>query len=100
MKIIAYIIFAFIFYFLGFLVAKVNAPKQVVRLKQETIKSKIRVTNIKNIIRTYRNDLLGKETWLRQLHEEGKDVSLVKYIEAEAQVKLIRKIEEEISNEM
>lgn len=100
MRIIAYLIFAFIFYLLGFLVAKVNAPKQVVILKQETIKAKIRATNIRNVVKRHRNRLLAKETRLSELHSEGKEASLIEYTEVKAQLKLIRKIEEEMADEM
>ena len=52
------------------------------------------------VIRSYRNQLLREETKIRALSKSKQEMNALNYIDVKAKLELIRKIEEDVANEM
>ena len=94
---IIYILIILGFYVLGFLLGKNDGYKE---MKDLAVSSQIKCERLKMIIRAHRNMLLREETRLKALPKEDQKHNAIEYVDVKAKLKLIRKIEEDISNEM
>ena len=96
--ILIYILIVLTFYTLGFVLGKNEGYKE---MKDLAINNQIKCERLKMIVRAHRNMLLREETNFQELPKEKqkKDYSL-KCLDIKSKLEIIRKIEEDISNEM
>ena len=94
------IIICLLFYFIGYLVGKLCSEEKVNIYHQSATKSEIKAARIDMIIRMHRNELFRKETELREAAKSRQDLNSFDYIDTKSKLEIIRKIEEEVANEM
>ena len=84
----------------GFLVGKIAVKDESLKYYRQAAESEIKAARVNMVIRSYRNQLLREETRIRALPKEKQEENALKYIEVKAKLELIRKIEEDVANEM
>ena len=87
-------------YMVGLLVGKIAVKDESLKYYRQAAESEIKAARVNMVIRSYRNQLLREETRIRALPKEKQEENALKYIEVKAKLELIRKIEEDVANEM
>lgn len=100
MKFIIIFLTELLVYMVGFLVGKIAVKDESLKYYRQAAESEIKAARVNMVIRSYRNQLLREETRIRALPKEKQEENALKYIEVKAKLKLIRKIEEDVANEM
>lgn len=100
MKFIIIFLTELLVYMVGFLVGKIAVKDESLKYYRQAAESKIKAARVNMVIRSYRNQLLREETRIRALPKEKQEENALKYIEVKAKLELIRKIEEDVANEM
>ena len=85
---------------LGFLLGKKSANDEILKYYQQSVESEIKAARVNMVIRSYRNQLLREETKIRALSKSKQEMNALNYIDVKAKLELIRKIEEDVANEM
>lgn len=94
------VIVSFLFYFIGYLVGKLCLEKQVNIIQQSATASEIKAARISMVIRSYRNELYRKETELKMSARNKQDLKSFDYLDIKSKLEIVRKIEEDVANEM
>ena len=100
MKFIIIFLTELLVYMVGFLVGKIAVKDESLKYYRQAAESEIKAARVNMVIRSYRNQLLREETRICALPKEKQEENALKYIEVKAKLELIRKIEEEVANEM
>ena len=100
MKFIIIFLTELLVYMVGFLVGKIAVKDESLKYYRQASESEIKAARVNMVIRSYRNQLLREETRIRALPKEKQEENALKYIEVKAKLELIRKIEEDVANEM
>ncbi len=100
MKFIIIFLTELLVYMVGFLVGKIAVKDESLKYYRQAAESEIKAARVNMVIRSYRNQLLREETRIRALPKEKQEENALKYIEVKAKLELIRKIEEDVANEM
>lgn len=100
MKFIIILLTELLVYMVGFLVGKTAVKDESLKYYRQAAESEIKAARINMVIRSYRNQLLREETRIRVLPKEKQEENALKYIEVKAKLELIRKIEEDVANEL
>lgn len=100
MKFIIIFLTELLVYMVGFLVGKIAVKDKSLKYYRQAAESEIKAARVNMVIRSYRNQLLREETRIRALPKEKQEENALKYIEVKAKLELIRKIEEDVANEM
>lgn len=100
MKFIIIFLTELLVYMVGFLVGKIAVKDESLKYYRQAAESEIKAARVNMVIRSYRNQLLREETRMRALPKEKQEENALKYIEVKAKLELIRKIEEDVANEM
>ena len=100
MKFIIIFLTELLVYMVGFLVGKIAVKDESLKYYRQAAESEIKAARVNMVIRSYRNQLLREETRIRALPKEKQEENALKYIDVKAQLELIRKIEEDVANEM
>ena len=100
MKFIIIFLTELLVYMVGFLVGKIAVKDESLKYYRQAAESEIKAARVNMVIRSYRNQLLREETRIRALPKEKQEANALKYIEVKAKLELIRKIEEDVANEM
>lgn len=87
-------------YMVGFLIGKIAVTEESLKYRRQAAESEIKAARVNMVIRSYRNQLLREETQIRVLPKEKQEENALKYIDVKAKLELIRKIEEDVANEM
>lgn len=94
------IIILLLFYFIGYLVGKLCSDEKVERYQQSAAKAEIKAARVSMVIRAYRNQLYRKETELKSLPKSKQNLKGFDYIDVKSKLEIVRKIEEDVANEM
>jgi len=100
LELILYIFINILFYLIGYLVCKISTEEKINKYQKVTMMSGIKVAKIKMIIRTYRNGLYREETKLKSLAKTRQDLKSFDYMDVKSKLEVVRKIEEDIANEV
>ena len=100
MKLIIILLTELLVYMVGFLVGKIAVKDESLKYYRQAAESEIKAARVNMVIRSYRNQLLREETRIRALPKEKQEENALKYIDVKAKLELIRKIEEDVANEM
>lgn len=100
MKFIIIFLTELLVYMVGFLVGKIAVKDESLKYYRQAAESEIKAARVNMVIRSNRNQLLREETRIRALPKEKQEENALKYIEVKAKLELIRKIEEDVANEM
>lgn len=100
MKFIIIFLIELLVYFVGFLVGKLAIKDELLKYRSQAVESEIKAARVNMVIRSYRNRLLREETRISSLPKEKQEENALKYIDVKAKLELIRKIEEDVANEM
>lgn len=87
-------------YIIGYLVGKLASEKRIKESLQNAAKSEIKAARIFMVIRAYRNQLYRKETELKSLPKSKQNLKGFDYIDVKSKLEIVRKIEEDVANEM
>lgn len=100
MKLIIILLTELLVYMVGFLIGKIAVTEESLKYHIQAAESEIKAARVNMVIRSYRNQLLREETRIRALPKEKQEENALKYIDVKAKLELIRKIEEDVANEM
>lgn len=100
MKLIIILLTELLVYMVGFLIGKIEVTEESLKYHRQAAESEIKAARVNMVIRSYRNQLLREETRIRALPKEKQEENALKYIDVKAKLELIRKIEEDVANEM
>lgn len=100
MKLIIILLAELLVYMVGFLIGKIAVTEESLKYHRQAAESEIKAARVNMVIRSYRNQLLREETRIRALPKEKQEENALKYIDVKAKLELIRKIEEDVANEM
>lgn len=100
MKLIIILLTELLVYMVGFLIGKIAVTEESLKYHRQVAESEIKAARVNMVIRSYRNQLLREETRIRALPKEKQEENALKYIDVKAKLELIRKIEEDVANEM